>query len=371
MLGRHLARITTSLALCAGVSLFGLAGCASSPGSGGGAKATSTAEKPSVEVGTYYGEESHDGRLYVFGKPDTHEQFRRLHHMPYTRTKIGYAADGRTVVFEVDKKVAELADWLEAEYSRRHAASAVAAPVVVHTSAANHRAGATTRVPTAPVKARAYTARNWPGSRASQSTTSAHSASRTYGSSYGRSSYGAASRVPTYRSAAPARSTTSTAARPAAGPYYQELRKDGRIYVFGKPTTHASFLKNGHMPYTRTKIGYSADGSTVVFEVDKKDGSLADRLESAFNARHPAAAAPAATSGGFYEEMPHDGRVYVFGSATTRDAFRKVHHMPYTRTLIGYAADGRTVVFEVDKKDPALAERLESEYARRHGIAGR
>ena len=40
---------------------------------------------------------------------------------------------------------------------------------------------------------------------------------------------------------------------------------------------------------------------------------------------------------------------------------------PYTRTEIGAGPDGATVVFEVDKDDPSVVERLERSFAARHG----
>jgi len=67
---------------------------------------------------------------------------------------------------------------------------------------------------------------------------------------------------------------------------YKEHRKDGRIYVTGSKESSESFKKSGHMPYTRTLIGAGPNRETVVFEVDKKDESLADRLEAEFRKRH-------------------------------------------------------------------------------------
>lgn len=71
-----------------------------------------------------------------------------------------------------------------------------------------------------------------------------------------------------------------------SGGKYIEARKDGRLYIMGKQETADSFAKHGHMPYTRTLIGEGPNGETVVFEVDKKDEALADRLQREFEKRY-------------------------------------------------------------------------------------
>ena len=68
-----------------------------------------------------------------------------------------------------------------------------------------------------------------------------------------------------------------------------------------------------------------------------------------------------------YAEISHDGRIYVVGKQSSADAFEKTHHLPYTRTFIGAGPGGKTVVFEVDKKDDGLADWLVAEFERRHG----
>ena len=49
---------------------------------------------------------------------------------------------------------------------------------------------------------------------------------------------------------------------------------------------------------------------------------------------------------------------YVIGSAEMAMKFEGSGHLPYTRSVIGGGPQGRTVVFEVDKKKPEYVERL-------------
>ena len=58
----------------------------------------------------------------------------------------------------------------------------------------------------------------------------------------------------------------------------------------------------------------------------------------------------------------HDGRYYVIGSAEMAMKFEGSGHLPYTRTLIGAGPQGKTVVFEVDKKKPEYVERLMAQF---------
>ena len=57
-----------------------------------------------------------------------------------------------------------------------------------------------------------------------------------------------------------------------------------------------------------------------------------------------------------------DGRHYVIGSTKMSIKFIGSGHLPYTRTLIGGGPQGKTVVFEVDKKKPEYVERLMAQF---------
>jgi hypothetical protein len=144
----------------------------------------------------------------------------------------------------------------------------------------------------------------------------------------------------------------------AAAEYYAEERHNDRVYVFGKSGTHEAFRSTHHMPYTMTLIGRGPKGETVVIEVDKKDPELQQRLLDTFKKRNL-----------YYAEERHSGRIYVLGSASTHEAFRTTHHLPYTMTLIGAGPDGVTVVLEVDKKNPHVQQRLREEFEQRHGLS--
>ena len=137
--------------------------------------------------------------------------------------------------------------------------------------------------------------------------------------------------------------------------YYAEEAAHDRLYVLGSPVTHQSFKETKHLPYTRTLIGAGPQGQTVVLEVDKKNDHFAQRLWSEFADRHL-----------YYGEEEAHGRLYVLGSRESHEDFKQTRHLPYTRTVIGAGPGGMTVVYEIDKKNPHLASRLEREFAARH-----
>ncbi len=138
---------------------------------------------------------------------------------------------------------------------------------------------------------------------------------------------------------------------------YHVWKHKGRIYVVGQEKTNTKFEKFGHLPYTRTLLGAGPNGETVVFEVDKKNPKLADKLQ----ARYTGKPFPVQSEKG-YHVWEHHGRIYVISNKKTNEKFKKFGHLPYTRTLLGAGPNGETVVFEVDKKNPKVADKLESKY---------
>jgi hypothetical protein len=62
------------------------------------------------------------------------------------------------------------------------------------------------------------------------------------------------------------------------GDHYSVYKYNGRIYVIGDPETRDAFVKNHHLPYTKTLLGAGPGGETVIFEVDKKDPTFAEKL---------------------------------------------------------------------------------------------
>jgi hypothetical protein len=48
----------------------------------------------------------------------------------------------------------------------------------------------------------------------------------------------------------------------------------------------------------------------------------------------------------------------VVGSKESREKFAAHGHMPYAKTVLGAGPAGETAVFEINKKDPKMVERL-------------
>ena len=69
-----------------------------------------------------------------------------------------------------------------------------------------------------------------------------------------------------------------------------------------------------------------------------------------------------ASTGDNYYVYKHEGRLYVIGSQEMSKQFAAHGHLPYTRTVLGAGPNGETVVYEVDTKEPAYAERLMAQY---------
>ena len=55
-------------------------------------------------------------------------------------------------------------------------------------------------------------------------------------------------------------------------------------------------------------------------------------------------------------------RHYVVGSQESSEKFAAHGHMPYAKTVLGAGPAGETVVFEINKKDPDLADHLMNTY---------
>ena len=219
-------------------------------------------------IGDDYMVWEHAGRIYVIGQAKTNSFFAEHRHLPYTKTLIGAGPRGETVIFEVNKKDAALVPRLMEIFL------------------------------------------NTP---------------------YPLDSEGAD---------------------------YNVLGYQGRLFVLGQASTVEKFMAHKHLPYTRTLLGAGPQGQTVIFEVAKKNPDLTDRLQKVF-AERPF---PLQKSGDDFFVYHYDGRIYVIGSAETNAKFLQHKHLPYTRTLLGAGPHGETVIFEVDKKQPALTERLEEQY---------
>lgn len=138
--------------------------------------------------------------------------------------------------------------------------------------------------------------------------------------------------------------------------YFVFAHKD-RSYVLGSEVSAGKFLQHGHIPYARTQIGAGPFGETVVYEIDKKNPELTDRLVQTFSKRP----FPVIQDNGLFV-YKHLDRFYVLGSEKSAEKFVAHGHIPYARTLIGAGPNGESIVYEIDKKDPKLADRLEASF---------
>ena len=133
---------------------------------------------------------------------------------------------------------------------------------------------------------------------------------------------------------------------------------DGRYYVIGNAEMAMKFEGSGHLPYTRTLIGAGPHGRTVIFEVVKKQPDYVERLQEMYESTPQLVA----KEGEEYFVYHHQGRYYVIGSTKMSIEFIGSGHLPYTRTIIGGGPQGKTIVFEVDKKKPDYVERLMAQF---------
>lgn len=133
---------------------------------------------------------------------------------------------------------------------------------------------------------------------------------------------------------------------------------DGRYYVVDSVEMVMKFEGSGHLPYTRTLIGAGPHGRAVIFEVVKKQPEYVERLQGMYESTPRLVA----KEGEDYFVCHHQGRYYVIGSARMSIKFIGSGHLPYTRTVIGGGPQGKTVVFEIDKKKPEYVECLMAQF---------
>jgi hypothetical protein len=137
---------------------------------------------------------------------------------------------------------------------------------------------------------------------------------------------------------------TKAAESPMAKEYFVVLPEDERMYVFGDAKTYLSFLQHGEVALTRTRIGASPMGTTVVFGIlndDVKSGkpSLGEQV---FDGKLKPAE-------DFYGEVQKDGRYYVFGNHKDMDEFIRFGEVAYGFTDIGVGPGGSSVVWVMNK----------------------
>lgn len=146
---------------------------------------------------------------------------------------------------------------------------------------------------------------------------------------------------------------TNVYSEPKGKTTYQEIEKDGRIYVFTSLSRMEDFKKSGELGKGIIKIGYGPNGETVVFDSDNAvyDYDSKQIKQTLDNLKIKA-----------YKEFEKDGRIYVFTSPECKASFVKSGEMGKDYIAkIGYGPDGKTVLF--DSHDAVR------EYDRLHGGA--
>lgn len=133
---------------------------------------------------------------------------------------------------------------------------------------------------------------------------------------------------------------------------YQEIRKEGRIYVFSSLTRMEDFKKSGELGKGIIRIGYGLNGETVVFDSDDAiyDYDSKQIKQTLANLKFNA-----------YMEFERDGRIHVFTSPERKAAFENSGEMGKDFIAkIGYGPGGKTVMFD--------SHGAIEEYDRRHKV---
>lgn len=127
---------------------------------------------------------------------------------------------------------------------------------------------------------------------------------------------------------------------PSTGSAYQEVNKDGRLYVFVSPDRKAAFEKSGELGKGIIKIGYGQNGETVVFDSEEAVIEYESRRVKDVLGKANIKA---------YREFKMNGRLYVFTSPTRKADFEKTGELGKSITRIGYGSNNETVVFDSDE----------------------
>lgn len=285
----------------------------------------------------------HHERLFVVGDAEMANSFANHGHLPYTRTMLGAGPEGQTVVFQVDKKDPNLTQRIVKKFK--------GTPRLVETNNVDMWVyslnGRIFLVGTETMAESFMEHGHLPYTR---TLLGAGPEGETVVIQVDKKNPELAERLEKKYLHSPRLVETNDI------DYFVYEYKD-RVYVIGQAETANSFEEHGHLPYTRTLLGAGPIGETVVIEVNKKDPSMAERLEKTY------LNAPRLVKTDVdYWEFKLKGRIFLVGQAKTAESFQKHGHLPYTRTMLGAGPMGETVVIEVDKKDPTLADWLEDKY---------
>lgn len=130
---------------------------------------------------------------------------------------------------------------------------------------------------------------------------------------------------------------------------YQEIERDGRLYVFASPTRKAEFEKLGELGKGVIKVGYGPNGETVVFDSEEALIEYASRLVKEILGKANIKA---------YREVKADGRIYVFTSPARKTNFEKSGEPGVAIIKTEYGQDSETIIFN--------SEEAQKEYDNRH-----
>lgn len=142
------------------------------------------------------------------------------------------------------------------------------------------------------------------------------------------------------------------------------VEHEGRLYVFDDEAVYKSFMLHGETAYRLVRIGEGPAGSTLVFGLRDEDKAKREGIAAVdmYDGRLAGAAE------GFYAEVLHDGRFYVFSEWADLVNFQRTRIADLRYTEIGAGPGGRTVVYvlnETNKKEKPID--LIARFKRIHG----
>lgn len=204
----------------------------------------------------------HNGRIFVVGSQEMSEKFRKQHHLPYNRTILGLGPKGETVVFEVAKKKPEYVARLQKKYENT--------PVLME---------ARESFWVWKYDGRIYVIGSEKTNTAFQTTHFLPYTKTILGMGpLGETVIFEVHKKKPEFAAMLKEKYEKTPILLKSEPHLYVWKYNGRIYVIGQEKTNKAFMVNHHLPYTKTILGAGPQGETVIFEVDKKNASLAENL---------------------------------------------------------------------------------------------
>lgn len=146
---------------------------------------------------------------------------------------------------------------------------------------------------------------------------------------------------------------TAAAAKPmAAAPmvastpvrYFAVLPENERHYLFNDHKVYSTYLEHEEVALTRSRIGASPAGTTVVFGITEADVKAAAPTvaEQLFDGK-------LVPGKDFYGEVFKDGRFYIFGDFADMKAFLEHGEVAYAFTDIGTGPNGASLVWVLNK----------------------